>query len=114
MSDKDSLIFIKHILESINNIENFTKNVERGKFLKDKEKQSAVIRQIEIIGEAAKNLPYSFTKNYSNIPWKEIIGTRDKMIHHYFGVDLDIVWDIVKENLPLLKSQLEELLKQEI
>ena len=113
MSDKDPLIFIKHILESIKNIEDFMRNVEKSKFLKDKEKQSAVVRQIEIIGEAVRNLPTSFIKKYSNISWKEIVGTRDKIIHHYFGVDLDIVWDIVKKNLPALKIQIERILKQE-
>jgi len=110
MSDKDFLIFIKHILESIENIELFMKNVEKSKFLKDKEKQSAVVRQIEIIGEAVKNLPPSFTKKYPDVSWKEIVGTRDKMIHHYFGVDLEVVWDIVKEDLPSLKSQIEKIL----
>lgn len=113
MNDKDPLIFIKHILESINNIEDFMKGIEKNKFLRNKEKQSAVVRQIEIIGEAVKNLPLSFTKKYTGISWKEIVGTRDKIIHHYFGVDLEIVWDIIKKHLPLLKSQIEGILKQE-
>ena len=110
---KNHFIFVEHILESINNIWDFMKNVGKDGFLKDKEKQSAVIRQIEIIGEVAKNLPDSFKKKYPQIPWQKISGARDKLIHHYFGVDLDAVWDIVKEDLPFLKSQIEKILKQE-
>ena len=110
---KNHFIFVEHILESINNIWDFMKNVGKDGFFKDKEKQSAVIRQIEIIGEAAKNLPDSFKKKYPQIPWQKISGARDKLIHHYFGVDLDAVWDIVIEDLPFLKSQIEKILKQE-
>ena len=109
---KNYFIFVEHILESIKNIENFMRDVEKDKFLKDKEKQSAVIRQIEIIGEAAKNLPTSFKNKYPQIPWQKIAGARDKLIHHYFGVDLDAVWDILKEDLPHLKSQIEAILGQ--
>jgi len=110
---KDPLIFVEHILESINNIEDFMKNVKKEMFLKDKEKQSAVIRQIEIIGEATKNLSDSFKRKYPQIPWQKISGTRDKLIHYYFGVDLNAVWDVIKEDVPTLKSKIEIILKQE-
>jgi len=103
---KDPLIFIEHIIENINDIELFTKGVDKKSFLKNKEKQNAVIRSLEIIGEAAKNIPKKITENYSNVPWKEIIGTRDKITHHYFGVDLGLIWKIVKENIPELKKEM--------
>ncbi|MBU0907098.1 MAG: DUF86 domain-containing protein [Nanoarchaeota archaeon] len=110
---RESLIFVEHILESIKDIENFIKGVSRESFMKNKEKQSAVVRQIEIIGEASKNLPENFKEKYPEISWKEIIGSRDKIIHHYFGVDLGIVWEIVTINLLTLKKQIKDILKAE-
>jgi len=109
---KDLLIFVRHILESIEKIELFTKNVKKSDFFKNEEKQSAVIRQIEIIGEAAKNIPNSFRSD-NDIPWKDIAGMRDKLIHHYFGVNLENVWKVVIEDLPVLKSQIKNILGKE-
>ncbi|MFH1917813.1 MAG: DUF86 domain-containing protein [Nanoarchaeota archaeon] len=79
----------------------------------DKQKQYAIIRAIEIIGEAVKNLPQKFIKKYPEIPWKEIVGTRDKLIHHYFGIDLDMIWKIVKEDLPRLKRSIKNIFGNE-
>ena len=108
---KDSSIFIEHIIENITDIESFVKNVDKDKFLKNKEKQNAVIRSLEIIGEAVKNLPQKVTIKYPSIPWKEIAGTRDKITHHYFGVDLELIWKIIKENIPELKQKVLEIKK---
>ena len=108
---KDPLIFLNHILESIENIEEFIKEVSRDSFIENKEKYSAVIRQIETIGEAVKNLPDYLKERYTNISWKEIAGTRDKMIHHYFGVDLDIVWEISQKDLPELKKDIQVIIE---
>ena len=107
---KEPLIFIKHILESIENIEDFMKGVSRNHFLRNKEKQNAVIREIEIIGEAAKNIPAGFRRKNADIPWKDISGMRDKLIHHYFGVNLETVWKAIKEDLPDLKEKIEKIL----
>jgi uncharacterized protein with HEPN domain len=109
--NKDLLIFIEHILESIENIDSFTENSSEASFLKNKEKQSAVIRQIEIIGEAVKNIPKSFRKNYPQVPWVKIAGMRDKLMHQYFGIDLKTVWKVAKENLPDLKNQMLDIKK---
>jgi len=103
---KDDLAFIEHILDSINAIEEFSKNMNREKLMLNRLKQSAIVREIEIIGEAVKNISQSLKNKHPEIQWKEIAGTRDKMIHHYFGVDLNIVWDIVKINLPDLKDKI--------
>ena len=108
---KDPLIFIEHILESIKNIEDFMQGVSKSYFLNNKEKQSAVIREIEIIGEAAKNIPASFRRKNANIPWKDIAGMRDKLMHHYFGVDLETVWKVVKEDLIELKKNIQQIKK---
>ena len=109
---KDPLIFIKHILNAITDIEESTKNLSKKEFEENKDVKDATVRRIEIIGEAVKNLPDSFRNKYSEVPWKEIVGTRDKMIHHYFGVDLNIVWDIVKKDLPDLKKKVKEILEE--
>ena len=103
---KDPLIFIEHILESIKNIEDFMQGVSKSYFLNNKEKQSAVIREIEIIGEAAKNIPASFRRKNANIPWKDIAGMRDKLMHHYFGVNLETVWKTIHEDIPYLKKEI--------
>ncbi len=109
MMEKDNSVFIKHILDSINAIEDFSKDISKDKLESSRLIQSAVVREIQIIGEAVKNISTSFKQEHSEIPWKEIMGTRDKMIHHYFGVDLDILWNIIKKDLPLLKKQLINL-----
>ena len=75
--------------------------------------QNAVIRSIEVIGEAVKNLPKDFKSKYAEIPWNKITGMRDKIIHHYFGVDLETVWKVVKENIPELKNNIKKILKKE-
>ncbi len=107
---KDSSIFLEHILGAINDIKESTKNLSKKEFEKNKDVKDATIRRIEIIGEAVKNLSDSFKNNYIDIPWKEMVGTRDNMIHHYFGVDLDIVWDIVKKELPKLEKQINKII----
>jgi uncharacterized protein with HEPN domain len=109
--NKDPLIFINHIMESIKNIESFSEGLTKEKLIKDKLRQSAIVRQIEIMGEAVKNIPIEFTNKYPEISWSEIIRTRDKIIHHYFGVDLNIIWDIIKKDLPDLKKKLKKILE---
>ena len=111
--DKDPIIFIKHILENIEDIEKFSEGLDKKEFQEDRLKQKAIIRSIEVIGEAAKNIPDSFKEKYPEIVWKDIIGTRDKLIHHYFGVDLNAVWKVVKEDIPELKISIYEMLKQD-
>jgi uncharacterized protein with HEPN domain len=81
--------------------------------LKNKEKQNALIRSIEIIGEATKNLSSDFRKKHPSVPWKKIAGMRDRLTHHYFGVDFTRVWNVVKDDLPKLKKQIKEILDVE-
>ncbi len=106
---KKEFIFISHLLDSISKIEDFMQNVTKEKFDNNEEKQSAVIRQIEIMGEAVKNLPLEFKKQNKEIEWTKITGTRDRVIHHYFGVDLNIVWEIIKKDLPDLKKKVQKI-----
>ena len=111
MNYKNDLAFIEHILDSINAIEKFSKNMNKKELVSNRLKQSAIVREIEIIGEAVKNISKSLKDNHPEIKWKEIVGTRDKMIHHYFGVDLNIIWDIIKINLPDLKNKILKIKK---
>ncbi|MFH0711752.1 MAG: DUF86 domain-containing protein [archaeon] len=108
---KEAVVFVEHIIENIRDIEKFTKGVDKKSFLENKEKQNAVVRSLEIVGEAVKNIPQNIKLKYKEIPWREIVGTRDKISHHYFGVDLGLIWKIIKENLPDLKEQMLEIRK---
>jgi len=111
MSKKDPIIFLKHILESIEAIEKYSKNLSEEAFLKSSEKQDATIRRLEIIGEAVKNLPDEYKKKHPDVGWGRAMGTRNILIHHYFGVDLEIVWDTATKSLPQFKKQIKSLLK---
>lgn len=109
---KDPRIFLKHIVESIEAIEGHLVEITKEEFGKNLTIQDAAIRRIEIIGEAVKNLPTEFKRNHPEIKWREIAGMRDKLIHEYFGISLNIVWTTVKRDLPKLKNQIVELLEK--
>ena len=82
-------------------------------FMEDIKTQDAVVRNLEIIGEAAKNLSTNLRKSQADVPWKDLMGMRDKMIHHYFGINYEIVWQIAKEELAGLLPHLEEIVAKE-
>lgn len=109
---KDPKIFLKHIQESIEKIERHTKEMSEGEFKDDIKTQDAIIRRVEIIGEAVKNLPSEFKRKHSKIEWREIAGMRDKLIHEYFGVNLDMVWEVIRKDIPKLKEQILGLLEK--
>ncbi len=113
MTYSEDLPYLNHILDAIKDIEESLKGLSKSQFLKNKDVKEANIRRLEIIGEAAKNISLSVKQEYTQIQWAKIVGTRDKMIHHYFGVDLDIVWEIIKKDIPLLKKQIQ-IIKEEL
>ena len=104
--------YLQHILEAISDIEEFIENISKEEFHRDKEKQYAVLRALEIIEEATKNLSKDLRAKYPEIPWKDIAGMRDKLIHEYFGVKLELVWETVKDKLPKLKKQISKILDE--
>lgn len=103
---KDVKIFLEHILESINLIEEYVKDKDKSEFLESTQLQDSVIRRVEIIREAIKNIPDEVKEAHSIIPWKKIIGMRDILIHQYFGVDLNLTWKLIEEDIPELKKQI--------
>lgn len=109
---KRDRVYLKHILDAISNIEEFLAGVTREEFLGNVEKQYAVLRGLEIIGEATKNLSRELKTRYPGVPWREIAGMRDKIIHQYFGVELNLVWNTVKTKLPELKDKILKILEK--
>jgi len=109
---KDPLLLIDDILESILAIQAYLEGVDREAFLANLEKQDAVLRRLAIIGEAVKKLPAEFRQQHPDIPWKYMAGTRDVLIHDYDGVNLQIIWDIVQDELPPLAEKLRPMLEE--
>jgi len=112
LSTRRDKAYLKHILDVISDAKRFMEGVTKEEFLENKEKQYAVLRALEIIGEATKNLSKEMKQEYSEIQWRDIAGMRDKLIHEYFGVKLDLVWATVKKNLPELEKQIHEILRK--
>ncbi len=106
---KEDRVYLLHIQDSLANIREYTSS-GREFFFKDKKTQDAVVRNLEIIGEAVKHLSPSLTTAHPSIPWKQIAGMRDKLIHDYFGVDLNLIWDVVATGLPNLDQTISEIL----
>ncbi len=110
MKGRDYQDYIQDILDSIKDIKSFISGINFEEFKRDKKTLNAVVRSIEIIGEAAKKIPKSLRDKYYDIPWKKMSGMRDKMIHEYFGIDVEILWKVVKDDIPPLKSSIQEML----
>lgn len=107
---KRDTIYLRHILDAIEKIETYTLD-GREVFMSTSHWQDATIRQLEIIGEATKNLSTELRAQYPFIPWRRIAGLRDVLIHNYMGVDLNAVWEITQQNLPILQRQIQRILE---
>lgn len=108
---KDVEVLLQHVLESIGLIHVYLQDLPREDFLQSTQIQDAVFRRLEIIGEAIKNIPEDFRKRHRSIPWREVAGLRDVLIHQYFAVDAELTWKMVKDELPLLEQAISEILK---
>jgi len=106
MNDRD-LVYLRHIRDAIDRIERYVESVSRDEFLKDEMRQDAVIRQLGITGEAAGDLSEECRQTYSSIPWTDVYGMRNKLVHDYFGVDLEAVWETVHQDLSSLSHTVE-------
>jgi len=106
---KDPRIFIEHILECIELIEDYTRGVTKEDFIKSRQLQDSVIRRLEVIGEAVKNIPQEIKEDYTDIPWKRIAGMRDILIHEYWGIDLNLTWEVALEGILEFKRNMLEI-----
>lgn len=102
-------VYLEDILESITKIKEYTGNLNREEFILNPQLQDAVLRRLEIIGEAAKNLPKEFKDRHPEVEWKKVSGMRDVLIHQYFGIIIERVLQTIKEDLPILEKQIKLL-----
>jgi uncharacterized protein with HEPN domain len=110
IKDREFRDYLNDILEAIDDIQSFTKNMSLKNLESDKKTLYAVIRCLEILGEAVKKIPKNIIERYPNIPWKEVAGIRDKLIHEYFGVDTQTIWDTIQEDLSPLKETIIKII----
>ncbi|MEA1905245.1 MAG: DUF86 domain-containing protein [Candidatus Hadarchaeota archaeon] len=108
---KNDAVYLHHILDSINHIQGYIAGVSYDQFLRNSLLQDGVVRQLEIVGEAAKSVSGTFRDAHPELPWSQMTGIRNKLIHGYFEVDPFIVWDTVQSDLPPLKQQVERILE---
>ena len=112
MSKRKPQLYLEDIKSSIEKIESYTNDLSFDEFSKDTMIIDAVVRNLTIIGEAARNIPEEIRLKYPEVAWSEAIGMRNKITHEYFGVDEDILWKTIKEDLPVFKKQIAKVLKE--
>jgi len=111
MSKRDWRLFINDILECIERIEKYVSGLSYDDFIKDDKTKDSVVRNLEIIGEAANQIPMDIRERYKDIPWAQIVGLRHRLIHGYFVIDYDIVWNIIDKEIPDIKIKIKEIFK---
>lgn len=110
---RDYKLYLKDILAAMESVEKFVEDLSFEAFKEDDKTASAVVRKFEIIGEATKHIPVELQRKYPDIPWKEMAGMRDRLIHFYFGVDYQLVWKTIKQRIPEAKSLIKKILETE-
>lgn len=110
---RDYRLYVKDILAAMESIEAFVEGLDWEAFQADDKTASAVVRKLEVIGEAAKQVPEEVRQEYPHIPWREMAGMRDRLIHFYFGVDYQLVWRTIKERIPQVKPEIRKILEGE-
>jgi uncharacterized protein with HEPN domain len=111
MKKRDYTDYVEDIVTAIADIEQFVGGMGFEEFSKDKKTVFAVVRAIEIIGEAARQIPESLKNKHTKVPWKEMAGIRNKIAHEYFGFDVEVIWNTVKQNIPQLKPLISDMLR---
>jgi len=106
MSRRTFPLLIEDIWEAVEKVERYVSGMDHDAFVKDEKTVDSVVRNLEIIGEAANRLPQNFKTQHSEIEWPKIIGLRHRIVHDYFNIDVEIVWQIIQEDLPVFKSKL--------
>jgi len=108
---KEDLIYLSHVLTALSDIKEFTERMTKKDFLKNKMAEHAVVRNIEVVGEASKNLSARFKEKHKDAPWKDMIKMRNKVTHFYFGIDYNIVWKVIKRDVPVLEKKLKVIVE---
>ena len=112
MKSREFFDYLRDIIDAVDKIEKFTEGIDSEGFYADDKTSYAVIRALEIIGEATKKVPQNIKEGYPKVPWREMAGIRDKLIHDYFGVNLEVIWRTVQEDLPTLKPRILQILQE--
>ena len=113
MSKRDPVMLLEDMLAAMEKVERYTRGLDQRDFISDECTIDAVVRNLEIIGEAVRRMPEATTGSHPDIPWQKIAGMRNRIVHAYFGVDAEIVWQVVKGSLPTLSRQVSEILTDE-
>lgn len=111
MNKRSYQIFIEDALVAVDKIARYTENVNYDDFCQNEMMVDAVLRNLEVLGEAARNVPDEIKVKYPHVPWKRMVGLRNIVIHEYFGIDLENIWKIIDENVPETRSELVKILK---
>lgn len=112
MRRRDDTLYLRHLLSAITRIEEYLQGIDKTNFTQSNLLQDGVIRQLQIIGEAASRISIELRERYPQVPWSDIVGMRHKIVHDYFGIDMDVVWTAATEEAPVLKKQIQELLDE--
>lgn len=112
MKNRIYLDYVQDIIDSIRDIESFIKGMKFDEFKRDRKTINAVVRSIEVIGEASKKIPATIKANHPGVPWKKMAGMRDKLIHEYFGIDLEILWKVAKDDIKSIRPAIRKILKE--
>ena len=109
---RDLSLFLEDILTNIADIESFVKDIPREKLEQNKLRTKAILRSLEVIGEAVKQIPQNLRDKHPKVPWRDVAGMRDVLIHAYFGIEQDQVWGVIVKDLPVLKKEVIKMLKE--
>jgi uncharacterized protein with HEPN domain len=109
MPRRDPDLLLEDMLAAIRKIERYTSGIDQPGFQQDEKTVDAVVRNLEVLGEAANRISPGFASRHGDVPWRQVAGLRNRIVHDYFGLDLEIIWQVIRHDLPRLKVQLEEL-----